>query len=109
METLIVIIVAIAVASFYIMWRNNKVCVFRIEINHKCHDVLDNFLYSLKNDEELYQRYGEYEQLEIKMNEILSKHSYESMLFSLKPLKPKYWFTNEEIEFMNLKFVSKIE
>lgn len=104
METFIVILTAILVANFLLMWRNNKVCHFQIEISDKCHDVLINFLYSLKDDEELDERYGEYEQLEMKEDEILSKHSYESMLFSLKPLKLEHWYTKEEIEFMNLKF-----
>lgn len=101
MITLIVILVAILVADIYLMWRNNKVCNFRIEINHKCHDVLRNFLYSLKDDKELYERYGEYEQLEIKNDEILSKHSYGSMVFSLKQLKLESWYTKEEIEFIS--------
>ena len=107
MITLIVILVAIIVYCIYLMWRNNKVCDFRIEINHKCHDVLINFLYSLKNDKEVDERYGEYEQLEMKSDGILSKHSYGSMLFSLKQLKLESWYTKEEIEFMNLKFISK--
>lgn len=106
-KTLIVILVAILVATFFLMWRNNQVCDFRIEINHKCNDVLRDFLYTIKNDKELDERYGEYEQLEMKADEIPSKHSYASMLFSLKPLKPEYWFTNEEIEFMNLRFQAK--
>lgn len=104
METLIVILVVILVAAFFLMWRNNKVCDFRIEINHKCNDVLRDFIYSLKDDKELDERYGEYEQLEMKEYEILSKHSYCTMLLLLKPLKPEYWYTKEEIEFMNLKF-----
>ena len=104
MKTLIVILVAILVAAIYLIWRNVYVCVFRIKIRNKCGDVLRNFLDSLKDDKELYERYGEYEQLEMKSDEILSKHSYESMLFSLKLLKPEHWFTNEEIDFMNLKF-----
>ena len=104
METLIVILIAIIVAAIYLMWRNNKVCNFQIEISNKCHDVLINFLDSLKDDKELDERYGEYEQLEMKKDEIFSKHSYCSMLFSLKPLKLKYWYTKEEIEFMDLKF-----
>ena len=103
-KILIVILVTVLVAAFYTMWRNNKVYVFRMEIRHKCYGVLYNFLEGLKDDKELDERYEEREQLEMKVDEILSKHSYESMLFSLKPLKPKYWFTNEEIEFMDLKF-----
>lgn len=29
------------------------------------------------------------------------KHSYDRMLYSLKPLKLKYWFTDEEIKEIN--------
>ena len=107
MITLIVILVAIIVYCIYLMWRNYKVYYFRIEVIDKCYDVLRNFLYSLKNDKEVDERYGEYEQLEMKKNEIYSKHSYHSMLFSLKQLKLERWYTKEEIEFMNLKFISK--
>ena len=107
MEILIAISVPIIVVAIYFLWRNNKVYDFRIEINNKCYGVVRDFLSSIKNDKELYERYGEYKQLEMKMDEILSKHSYESMLYSLKLLKLKYWYTNEEIEFMNLEFVSK--
>lgn len=106
MKILILILGAIVVAAIYLMWRNNKVCDFRIEIIHKCYDVLRNFLDSLKL-EELCGRFGELEQLEMKKDEILSKHSYSSMLFSLKQLKLENWYTNEEISFMDLKFVSK--
>ena len=105
---LIVIIESVIVASiYYLMWRNNKVHDFRIEVIDKCYDVSRNFLDSLKDDKELNERYEEFEQLEMKKNEIYSKHSYHSMLFSLKQLKLERWYTKEEIEFMNLKFVSK--
>lgn len=32
---------------------------------------------------------------------IVDKWTYEQMLFSLKPLKLKYWYTDEEIDFIN--------
>ena len=101
------ILIAILIVAIYLLWRNNKVYNFRIKIIDECHIVLNNFLDSLKDDEELHERYEEYKYLKMKKDEILSKHSYESMLFSLKPLKLERWFTNEEIGFMNLKFVSK--
>lgn len=110
METLILwILIAIIIAAIYLLWRNNKVYNFRIKIIDDCHNVLNNFLDSLKDDEELHERYEEYKYLETKKDEILSKHSYESMLFSLKPLKLERWYTEEEVKFMNLKFVSKNE
>jgi hypothetical protein len=107
MEILFVILVSVLVVAIYLLWRNNKVYAFRIEVIDKCYNVLSDFLDSIKDDEELYERYEEHEQLDMKRDEILLKHSYESMLFSLKPLKLERWYTKEEIEFMNLKFVSK--
>ena len=108
METLTVILVAITIVSaiFYFR-RNENVYNFRIEVINKCYDVLGSFLDSLKNDKELNERHEELEQLKMKKDEILSKHSYFSMMFSLKQLKLERWYTKEEIEFMNLKFVSK--
>ena len=106
MEALIVILVAIIVTGIYFMWRNDKVCIFRIEVINKCYDVLGSFLDSLKDDKELNERYKQLELLEMKKDEILSKHSYNSMLFSLKRLKLEHWYTEEEIEFMNSKYVS---
>lgn len=107
MEILIVILTAIMATGIYLLLRNDKVCDFQIEISNKCHDVLINFLGSLKDDEEFNERYEEFEQLDMMRDEILSKHSCHSMLFSLKQLKLERWYTKEEIEFMNLKFVSK--
>jgi uncharacterized protein YutD len=107
MEILIVILIAIIVAGIYLMQRNDKVYNFRIEVINKCYDVLGSFLDSLKDDKELNERYEELEQLKMKKDEILSKYSYFSMMFSLKQLKLEHWYTKEEIEFMNLKFVSK--
>lgn len=104
METLTIIILAIIVAAIYLLWRNGIVYTFSIEVSHKCHNVLINFLDSLKDDKELNERYEEFVQLKMKKDEILSKHSYNSMLFSLKPLELERWYTKEEIEFMNLKF-----
>jgi hypothetical protein len=100
MKTLIVILVA----AIYYFWRNKNVHNFRIEVINKCYDVLISFLDSLKDDKELNERYEQLERLKMKKDEILSKHSYYSMLFSLKPLKLEHWYTEEEIEFMNLKF-----
>ena len=48
-----------------------------------------------------------FDEIPDKLSEILSKYSYESMVFSLKSLKLERWYTEEEIKFMNLKFVSK--
>lgn len=41
-------------------------------------------------------------------DEIISKHSYEDMLNSCKPLEDKYWFTQEEIERIDSNHIAHI-
>lgn len=42
------------------------------------------------------------------VEKIISKHSYEDMLNSCKPLEDKYWFTQEEIEKIDSNHISHI-
>lgn len=41
-------------------------------------------------------------QLYSRLDEIYNRNSYDEMLYSIKPLKVKYWFTEEEIKTFNL-------
>ncbi len=41
-------------------------------------------------------KFGEWE----KPYDVLDKHSYESMLYSTKPLKLEAWFTEQEIKIL---------
>ena len=92
----LILCVALMILDIYFLIRNNKVLVFKTSVLHCSYNVLDHFLKSLKNDKELSNRYDEYKNLQdivYKINSI----SYEKMLFSIKPLKLKYWFTESEI------------
>lgn len=63
----------------YISIRFGKVIKFLDEINNK--------LYSVDNVEEDIE----------KLNKIYNKYKIDDLLYSFKPLKLKYWFTEEEI------------
>lgn len=38
---------------------------------------------------------------------LISKYTYDEMLYSSKPLEDEYWFTNEEIEEINKQDILK--
>ena len=104
-EILIGILILSLIPLIYIACRNDAVCRFRIAYMNYCTDVVLSFLDSLKNDAELVERRTQYEQICKIKDTIIDKYSYNKLLFSLKPLKLKNWFTEEEIEFMNRKYV----
>ena len=82
METVAIIILcficALLVASFYVMIRNHRVYKFQ---------------------DEFVKRRAEYEETDRMIKRITSK-SYERMVFSFKPLKLEYWYSEEEIAFI---------
>ena len=104
-EILIGILILSHIPLIYIACRNDAVCRFRIAYMNYCTDVVLSFLDSLKNDAELAERRTQYEQICKIKDTIIDKYSYNKLLFSIKPLKLKNWFTEEEIEFMNRKYV----
>lgn len=90
----------------YLLRRNDRVYELQIEVSDNCFDTVISFLHSCHDDNEFYKRHKQYEMLKEKAEEIREKHSYKSMLYSIKPLKLESWFTKEEIEFMNKRFDS---
>lgn len=64
--------------------RNDAVCSYRTGLIQRCSPNI-----------ELAER-------------IISKHSYEDMLNSRKPLEDKYWFTPEEIEEIDSNHISHL-
>lgn len=72
----------------YLRFRCKRVAIFRRYILNICHraetEAINNGTYD-------FRRY----------DKVLDHHSFEDMLYSIKPLKIKYWFTKEEIEFLN--------
>lgn len=73
---------------YYGLYRNNQTCAFRNKV------LLQTFV--LKADK--IQEYND---------SICPRYSYTDFLFSFKPLKVKYWYTEEEIEKYKLYLVDR--
>lgn len=84
---LLVSIIGIGVCC-YVLWRNDRTLAFREELINMASESASKAIYEHK--------FGEWK----KPYDVLDKHSYESMLYSLKPLKLKYWFTEQEIKIL---------
>ena len=74
------------VSSLYFAIRNERVYLFR--------EILSDMAYE-------YQVRHTYESRKDVFQWFCNKHSYNEMLFSFKPLKLKYWFSDEEIKEIN--------
>ena len=96
----IFVIVLLSLALLFIFLRNEKTLLFSLMYADASFEVIENFLKSIHNDQELAERNQEYEELKKMHNQILYKHSYSEILFSFKPFKLESWFTPEEIEFI---------
>ena len=84
---LILIIIQLCITIYICFIRNIKVYNFR--------KYIADLIY-LKSVEMLFNNIS-MEEIDHLWN-IIRKVSYNKMLFSFKPLKLEYWFTNEEIE-----------
>lgn len=90
------------VFSFYMLNRNEKVVNFKLTLVDLSHDVVLNYLNSLEDDSELDREY--YDNL-CKHKYEICDISYDEMLWSLtRPLTIEEWLTDEQIEFLKLKF-----
>lgn len=84
----IVVITVLLIYFFYDFWflfRSSKVMTFR-------YGIAD--LESKRRLEAIKQG------LYVKFRDLSNKHSYNDMIYSIKPLKLKYWFTEEEINYL---------
>ena len=90
MENIFLTMLIIAfLGCVYILIRNNKVCKFR--------NYIANLIYSkgcdMMNNGASYQDVSP-------LWDILTNISYDKMLYSFKPLKMEYWFTEEELKLL---------
>lgn len=92
------------ISDLIAIYRNSKVRDYKIELVHRSCKVCNNYLTSLPArcfNEEQEQYYLHLIKLRNSINDI----SYEKMLHQFwKPLKDEYWLTQEQIDFLNLKF-----
>ena len=84
----------------FLTFRNNKTHTFLLFYSNASFKVVEDFLTSLYDDQELLDRSEEYNGLKRMCSQIINKYSYEQILFSLKPFKLESWFTPEEVEFI---------
>lgn len=102
MDTVAIIIFcficALLVVSTYLMIRNHRVYKFQTVVAELAFLVMDDFLSSVKAYE-FVKRDAEYMEMDRMIKRITSK-SYNRMLYSFKPLKLEYWYSEEEIAFI---------
>lgn len=80
---MLILLTVFIVLVIYILIRNERVYSFR-------RSVFDSMITNSNDEKEL-----------LMSMDIINKHSYTSMVYSFKPLKPHYWFTEEELKFLS--------
>lgn len=105
MENISIIWLIMPILGMVLMvYRDSKVHQYRSHILKKCYDVCTAYLDSIP-DSEYTQDKSEYHQYLRQMWISIRHVSYDKMLFKFwVPLKDKYWFTEEQIKFLNLTF-----
>lgn len=106
METFIIVVLVICIIglffSFYMMNRNEEVAGLQLAFVELSHNVLTSYLTSLKDDSEFDKEY--YDKL-CKYRDEICGISYDKMMWSLtRPLTLEEWLTDEQIDFLTLKF-----
>lgn len=71
--------------GFWLLFRNDKVVTF---------------IHKIANLEDERRLEAVRQGLYFEFRNLQNKHSYRDMLYSIKPLKLKYWFTEEEIKYL---------
>lgn len=105
-ETIIIVVLVICMIglffSFYMMNRNEEVAGLQLALVELSHNVLTRYLTSLKDDSEFDKKY--YNKL-CKYRDEICDISYNEMMWSFnRPLTIEEWLTDEQIEFLKLKF-----
>ena len=90
--SLAILFMAIVIAV-YLDLRDDRVFAFSKHIIDCSHDEIQRVLYEDKDRGK---------QLLEQFKKIYDQNTYDRMLYSIKPLKVKYWFTEEEIKTFNL-------
>lgn len=102
MDIVLVVALIAVIISIYILLRNNRVYVFRLTLNDMGYNIVQEYLFNIPVDstEEDYNSYmAEHKKLRSIWHSI-NDISYNKMMFSIKPLKPEYWLTKEQLDFL---------
>jgi hypothetical protein len=94
MRMLLSLIITIVILfATYFNIRNYMVHDVVLEWNNRCHYKCVKYIRSEDPKDDVAEYYQ-------KMWDDISSISYESMLYSFKPLSMEYWLTKEQIEFL---------
>ena len=97
---ILTLFIVFLLSSMYIWIRNYFVCEFVTSLNETCYRVCLNHINKIYDCNNIEDFMKEHERLEDIWKSI-SDISYEKILFSFKPLKPKYWLNEEQLNFIN--------
>ena len=90
---LLAILFMAIVIAVYLDMRDDRVYAFSKHIIDCSHDEIQRVLYEdIDRGKQLLEQF----------KKIYDQNTYDRMLYSIKPLKVKYWFTEEEIRTFNL-------
>lgn len=98
-----VLLISLLIISSYFFIRNNGVYRFKTMLNDTGWSILHRYLKEapISADNEVYNAYmaehGRMRDIWFSINDI----SYDKMLFSFKPLSPRYWLNEEQLKFLN--------
>lgn len=81
---IIILFILILLYSVYLLYRNEKVCSFRLSIINKCYDHYNNY-------------YGPFDSPYYEFKSV----TYDTMLFSLKSLKEENFYSEDFCKFLN--------
>jgi hypothetical protein len=100
-ETIILVFLFVLLALTAIFGiRNNEVYGFVISLNDILHDELTRILLTYSDDNEFNADSENYDRFQSGVEDILSKLSYNRMVFTPKPLKLSNWLSEEDISFI---------
>ena len=96
---LVVVMLIVFIALAYLMIRNTFVYNFKMHLSYICHSICKEHISKIYEYYSIFDYDKDHEKL-IKMLDSMSNISYEKMLYSFKPLKPKYWLNEEQMKFI---------
>ena len=100
MKAFIVIIVCLVLAlGIYLLIRNYYVYIFEDWLNDRSCTICQMYLESC---DRFTSREIEEHKVLVEVWESIMDIPYEKFLFSFKPLKPEYWLTEKQLDFLKI-------
>lgn len=96
---ILIVYTIVVLMCVLLIYRVDKVYWFKCELNDLGYNICKNYLDQIEMfTEEEVLHYAELRRIWVSINEI----SPNKMLYSFKPLKPKYWLNEEQMKFLEL-------